>query len=205
MKKNLLKSLVIFLLLPVLIFVGCKDSKSLPKISVSRYFKDKITVSRHSFAETSTDTISLLTQKKAKKQNLSPYTKFEISAQPIWIYKMYVEKISFYVYCNQTTETPLTLNLKMTDLASEKDIWASTEENVPVSDYEEQCTVEPKAFKSIKCTFEIGKTVVMATGSTITINVDSLEIFSLDENGESTFRWLIYDFEVHGESRAYTR
>jgi hypothetical protein len=45
----------------------------------------------------------------------------------------------------------------------------------------------------------------MATGSTITINVDSLEIFSLDENGESSFRWLIYDFAVHGESRAYTR
>lgn len=205
MKKNILKSLVIFLLLPVLIFVGCKDSKSLPKITASRYFKDKITISRHGFAETSTDSLSLLTQKKAKKQNLSAYTKFEINAQPIWIYKMYVQKISFYIYCNETTETQLTINLKMTDLASEDDIWASTEENISVSDYEEQCSVAPKAYKSVKCTFEIGKTVVMATGSTITINVDSLEIFSLDENGESTFRWLIYGFEVHGESRAYTR
>ncbi len=205
MKKNLLKSLVIFLLLPVLIFVGCKNSKSLPSITISRYIKDKITVSRYGFAEDSTDTVSLLTQKKAKNQYLSPYTKFELNAQPIWIYKMYVQKITFYVYCNKTTETQLTLNLKMTDLASEDDIWASKDENVSTADYEAQCTVEPKAYKSIKCTFEIDKTVIVATGSTITINVDSMEIFSLDENGESSFRWLIYGFKIHGESRAYTR
>lgn len=204
MKKFLLKTLAIFLLLPVLVFVGCK-SKSLPSISIARYFKEKVTVSRHGFAEASTEKISLLTQSKAKDEYLSPYTKFEISAQPLWIYKMYVEKITFYVYCNETTETQLTLNLKMTDLATEEDILSSTNENVSTSAYEEQCTVSPKAFKSIKCTFEINKTVVLATGSTITINVDSLEIFSLNENSESTFRWLIYDFEVHGESRSYSR
>ena len=204
MKKILLKTLAIFLLLPVLVFVGCK-SKSLPSISISRYFKEKITVSRHNFAESSTEKISILTQSKAKDEYLSPYTKFEINAQPLWIHKMYVEKITFYVYCNETTETQLTLNLKMTDLADEDDIWSSTDENVSTSTYEEQCTVSPKAYKSIKCTFEINKTVVPATGSTITINVDSLEIFSLNENGESTFRWLIYGFEVHGESRAYSR
>ena len=205
MKKNLLKSLVIFLLLPVLIFVGCKNSKSLPSIKISRYFKEKITISRYGFPEASKDTISLLTQKKAKAENLSPYTKFEISAQPVWIYKMYIEKISFYVYCNETTETPLTINLKMTDLATEDAIWASTEEAVSSEDYEEQCMVEPKAFKAIKCNFNINRTVIVATGSTITINVDSLEIFSSDETNESTFKWLIYGFEVHGESRAYTR
>ena len=101
MKKNLLKSLVIFLLLPVLIFVGCKDSKSLPSISISRYFKEKVTVSRNGFAESNTEKISILTQSKAKDEYLSPYTKFEIAAQPIWIYKMYIEKIEFYVYSNQ--------------------------------------------------------------------------------------------------------
>ena len=93
----------------------------------------------------------------------------------------------------------------MTDLASEEEIWSSTQEAIPSKNYEEQCTIEPKAYKSIKCTFEINQTVVLATGSTITINVDSLEIFSINENGESTFKWLIYGFEVHGESRAYTR
>ena len=205
MKKNLLKTLVIFLLLPVLIFVGCKDSNSLPSISISRYFKENVTVSRNGIAEASTEKISLLTESKAKDEYLSPYTKFEITAQPIWIYKMYIEKITFYVYCNETTESQFTLNLKMTDLASEDAIWDSKEDNVSSEDYEEQCTIQPKAFKSIKCTFDINKTVIVATGSTITINVDSLEIFSLNENGESTFKWLIYDFEVHGESRAYTR
>ena len=205
MKKNLLKTLVIFLLLPVLVFVGCGKSKSLQSIKISRYFKDKITISRNGFPEPSTDSISLLTQKKAKQENLSPYTKFELNVQPVWMYKMYVETISFYVYCNESSENLLTLSLKMTDLADEEDILNSTDETVESSTFEKQCDIEPKAFKAIKCTFAVNKTVIVATGSTLTIEVDSLEIFSSDEENPSTFKWLIYGFEVHGESRAYTR
>ena len=50
--KKLLKTFVIFLLLPVLVFVGCKDDKKeLPKIDTARYFKDKITIHRNAFTE----------------------------------------------------------------------------------------------------------------------------------------------------------
>lgn len=206
MKKNLLKSLVIFLLLPVLILVGCKDKKELPTISTAKYFKNKVTVSRNGFADASSETLDILTKEKADKAYLAPYTKFELSAEPVWIYKMFIEKITFYVYCNESSETILTVNLKMTDLATEDAIWSATQETVESETFESQCSVEPKAFKPIKCVFEINRTVIVATGSTLSIDIlNSLEIYSGDAETKSSFMWLIYGFEVHGESRAYTR
>ena len=206
MKKHLLKTLVIFLLLPVIVFVGCKGKKDLPTISNTRYLKNKVTVSRNGFAESSSETLDIITKSKADKKLLSPYTKFEISADPVWMYKMYVEKITFYVYCNESSETILTVNLKMTDLATEDAIWSATQETVESETFESQCSVQPKAYKAIKCIFEIKRTVIVATGSTITIDIlNSLEIYSGDAETKSTFQWLIYGFEIHGESRAYTR
>jgi hypothetical protein len=38
---------------------------------------------------------------KAKAENLSKYLKFELTADNVWMYKMYVQKITFYVYCNE--------------------------------------------------------------------------------------------------------
>ena len=206
MKKHLFKSLVIFLLLPVLILVGCKNKKELPKISTAKYFKNQVTVSRNGFAEESTETLDILTQEKANKAYLAPYEKFTLAAEPVWIYKMYIEKISFYVYCNETSETILTVNLKMTDLATEDAIWSATQETVESETFESQCSVEPKAFKPTKCIFEINRTVIVATGSTLSIDIlNSLEIYSGDSENPSTFMWLIYGLEIHGESRAYTR
>ncbi|MBR3885954.1 MAG: hypothetical protein IKJ33_05820 [Clostridia bacterium] len=205
--KKLLKTFVIFLLLPVLVFVGCKDDKKeLPKIDTARYFKDKITIHRNAFAETSTDSLSILTKDKPDNNLLSQYTKFEINAEPVWIYKMYIEKISFYVYCSESSETILTVNLKMTDLATEDAIWAATQENVQAESFEAQCDILPEAYKSVKCNFEINRTVIVATGSTLSIDIlNSRDIYSGDAENKSTFSWLIYGLEVRGESRTYTR
>ena len=206
MKKSILKRLAIFLLLPILVFVGCKKSDSIPAISITRYFKDDVSISRFNLTESTTDTITLLSQKKANKKNLSKYIKFELKAEPVWMYKMYIEKIVFYVYCNETSEYLLTLNLKMTDLSKEEDILNNTNENVPREDIELQYDVSPKAFKSIKCTFNINRTLNVATGSTITIDIlNSLELFSSYGEDQSTFMWLIHGFKVYGESRAYSR
>ena len=204
--KKILKTFVIFLLLPVLVFVGCKDKKELPKIDTARYFKDKITIHRNAIAESSTDSLSILTQEKLDNNLLSQYTKFEINAEPIWMYKMFIEKISFYVYCGESSETILTINLKMTDLATEDDIWASTQENVQAESFESQCDILPEAYKAVKCNFEINRTVIAATGSTLSIDIlNSINIYSGDTENKSTFTWLIYGLEVQGESRTYTR
>lgn len=207
MKKNLLKSILIFLMLPVIMFVGCKNKETqLPKINLSRYFKDEISVLRYGISEKSTDTISLLTQKKAKKSNLSKYQKFELNANSVWIYKMYIESISFYVYCNESSDYQMTINVTMSDLADEEGILNSTDTNVETETVEQQCSLFPKAKKAIKCNVKINKTVVNALGSTITIDIlNSPELFSSDGENESTFMWLIYGFEIHGESRTYSR
>ena len=206
MKKTLLKMLVMLLLIPVMVFVGCKNSKQLPKISTSKYFKNEIKISRNGFDETSTDSISLLTQRKAKDEFLSQYTKFELNAESVWIYKMYIESISFYVYCNESSEDQMIIDLKISDVATEDAIWESTEESVETETFSSQCTITPKARKAIKCNYEVNRTVVGATGSTLTIDIlNSLELYSGDIETKSTFMWLIYGLEIHGESRTYSR
>ena len=219
MRKKLLKTLLVFLLLPVLVFSACaKDKKTLPKINAARYFKDEITITRYVLANTSedeensskidnksTDMLSLLTAKKANTNNLSKYISFELTAQPVWIYKMYIESISFYVYCNEDSDYQMTIDLFMTDLADENVILEATSEVVETETYNEQCTILPKAKKAIKCNYKIGKTVATVAASKLTIKLNSSEVFSGDENGNSTFMWLIYGLEIHGESRAYTK
>lgn len=205
MKKNILKSLFIILMLPVLVLVGCKN-KELPALNLSRYIKSDISVRRYGVAEASKSSLSILTEKKAKQENLSKYLQFELTADNVWMYKMYIEKITFYVYCNESSEFQMIINLKMTDLATEKDIFSSTTESVNTSDLEEQVSITPKANKAIKCTVNINRTVIKAVGSTITLDIyNSPELFSSDGNTESNFMWLIYDFEIHGESRTYSR
>ena len=208
MRKKLLNLLFVILILPVMVLTGCKKgSSSLPAINVSKYFKDEITISRYNIAEDSTDSISFLTQKKAKKENLSKYVKFELNADPVWIYKMYVESIVFYVYCNESSEFQMTINVKMTNLADESAILESKSDNVATEDVEQQVTIMPKGKKAIKCVVPINKTVVNSLGSTITIDffTNSQEIFSSVGENESSLMWLIYGFQVHGESRTYSR
>ena len=214
MKKNILKTLAIFLLLPVLVFVGCKDSKkTLPAIAVSHYFKQEISIKRNSLSDvgtlvplTSPDDISILTKTKPDLNLLSQYLKFEISAEPLWIYKMFIQKISFYVYCNESSETLMTITLRITDVASEEAIWAATQETVTAETFKTYCSFTPQANKSIKCNFEINRTVIVATGSTLSIDIEeSKDLFSSTTDHQSTFQWLIYGLEVNGESRTYTR
>ncbi len=203
--KKILKSLLVFLILPVLVFAGCKN-KELPSINLSRYLQSNISVKRHGIAEASSIKLSSITEKKPNLENLSQYLKYEIKSDNVWMYKMFVEKITFYVYCNETSEFQLIVNIKMTDLASEEDIFSSKTESVETETIEEQVSLTPKAKKAVKCTININKTVVNALGSTITIDAyNSPELFSSDNENSSSFQWMIYGFEIHGESRSYSR
>lgn len=202
--KKLLKILLVFLLLPVMTLTGCKK-KSLPSINLERYLKDEITVKQVN-TDASTKALSLITQDEAKDENLSKYLKFEISTDPVWMYKMYIESITFYVYCNESSEFLLNLNIKITNLATEDAIMEAITENVETETFEKIASFNPKEKKAIKCTVDVNQTIVNATGSTITIDAySSSELFSDDEESSSNFMWLIYGFEIHGESRTYTR
>lgn len=205
MKKNLLKSLLLFLLLPVMAFSGCKKS-SLPAINLSTYLKNDITVKYFNISSTQDNTIELLSKKKPDTKDLSKYLKFTINANSVWFYKMYIESISFYIYCNEDCSDEMTLNLTISDTATEDTILNSVTESVVTETFESQLALTPKAKKSIKCNFPVNRTIVNALGSTITIDIlNSLNLFSGDEENPSTFAWLIYGLEIHGESRTYSR
>lgn len=205
MRKKILKSLLAFLLLPVLLFGACKN-KELPSINLSRYLKNEISIKRQGVSEAKIADLSMITSKKLNPENLSQYLKFEIQANNVWMYKMYIEKITFYVYCNQSSEFQMTINVKMTDLASEQNILESKTENVETETVEEQITITPKEKKPVKCTVNINKTVINALGSTISIDTyNSPELFSGDGEKSSSFQWMIYGFEIYGESRSYSR
>lgn len=206
MKKNLLNILVLFLLLPVMLFPACKSS-NLKAINLPKYLKNEISVTKYGIIdsngalEENNDYLALLTQTKAKPENLSKYLKFQINAIPNWMYKMYVDYISFNIYCNESAEQ-MTINITMTNLASEEEIISAVSESVKTETISEQLAIAPKAKKVIKCKIPIKKTVATSLGSTITIDaLNSPELFSND----STFTWLIYGFEIHGESRAYSK
>lgn len=202
--KKLLKILLVLLLLPVMTLTACKK-KSLPSINLERYLKDEITVKQVD-TDATTKALSLITQDEAKDENLSKYLKFEISTDPVWMYKMYIESITFYVYCNESSEFSLNLNIKITNLATEEAIMEAITENVETETLEKQVSFNPKEKKAIKCTVDVNQTIVNATGSTISIDAySSSELFSGDEETSSNFMWLIYGLEIHGESRTYTR
>ena len=205
MRKKLLKSLLVLILIPILVLVGCKN-KQLPAINLSKYLKQEISVKREGVTDAKIESLNVIAEPKLNQEYLSQYRKFELQANNVWMYKMYVEKITFYVYCNEASEFQMIINVKMTDLASEEDILATTTENVETETIEEQITLTPEKNKAVKCTVNIGKTVVNALGTTITIDTyHSPELFSGDGESNSTFMWMIYGFEIHGESRTYSR
>lgn len=205
MKKKLLNILLIFLILPVMVFSGCKKS-SLPAINLATYLKEDVTVKRFEYADTSTEKIGFLTKSKADTSYLAKYLKFTLEAEPVWFYKMYVEYISFYVYCNENSDYLMTINVSISDVASEEEIANAGTNTIETETFSADCIISPKKGKAIKCIFPINRAVVGALGSTITIDVlNSLELFSDDEEGNaSSFKWLIYGLEIHGESRTYS-
>ena len=205
MKNKLLKSLFALLLIPVLFFAGCKDKKSLPAIDLATYLKEEITVSYYQLEAKSTKDLSFITDTKLDEEKLGKYVKFELSANSVWMYKMFVESISFYVYTTASSTSEMIVDVSMTNMADEEVLKKTNSEEPEITTASEQCTFIPEKNKATKCTFKINKAVARATGATIIIDIsNSLELFDTD-NGQADFNWVIYGFEIHGESRAYSK
>ena len=205
MKNKLLKSFFAILLIPVLFLAGCKKADPLPAIDLATYLNSEMTVSYYQLEAKSTKDVSFITDTKFDEEKLGKYVKFELTANTVWMYKMYVESISFYVYTTASSTSEMIVNVSMTNMADEESLKKTSSEEPPTETASEQCTFIPEKGKATKCTFNIGKTVAKATGATITIDIlNSLELFDTD-NGQADFQWVIYGFEIHGESRAYSK
>ena len=205
MKNKLLKSLFALLLIPVLFFAGCKGNDPLPAIDLATYMNEEMTVSYYQLEAKSTKDISFISETEFDEEKLGKYVKFELTANSVWMYKMFVESISFYVYTTASSTNEMIINVSMTNMADEEDLRKTTSEEPPISTASEQCTFIPEKGKATKCTFKINKAVAKATGATIIIDIsNSLELFDTD-GGQADFNWVIYGFEIHGESRAYSK
>ena len=205
MKNKLLKSLFALLLIPVLFFAGCKEKDPLPSIDLATYLNDEITTSYYQLEAKSTQDLAFITETKLDEEKLGKYVKFELSANTVWMYKMFVESITFYVYTTTSSMSEMIVNVSMSNMADEDSLRQTTSEEPPISVASEQCTFIPEAGTATKCTFKFNKAVAKPTGATITIDIlNSLELFDTPE-GQTPFEWVIYGFEIHGESRAYSK
>ena len=205
MKNKILKTLLALLILPVLILTGCKKNDPLPAIDLPTYLNNEINVMFYQMETASTQELSFVTAPELDKEKLGKYVSFELYANSVWMYKMYIETISFYVYTTQSSITEMIVNLSITNVADEETLKTINSEEPTTDTAKEQCAFIPEANKATKCTFTINKAIAKPTGSTITIDIlNSLELFD-DENEETSFKWVIYGLEINGESRAYSK
>lgn len=205
MKNKLFKTLLVLLIIPVLFFTGCKKEKLLPAIDLSTYLNNEISVKFYQMESASTQELSFIAAPELDKDKLGKYVSFELNTNSVWMYKMYIETISFYVYTTQSSITEMIVNVSITNVADEETLKTITSEEPTTDTAKEQCAFIPEANKATKCTFNIGKAIAKPTGSIITIDIlNSLELFD-DENEETSFKWVIYGLEITGESRAYSK
>ncbi len=199
MKNKLLKSLTALLCVPIILLCGCSKKSKLDTINASTYFNSAVACTVYGKEKQTSGNLSDLLAKKPNMGTIGQYTVFELKANSAWVYKMYIDYIYFYVYTNIETESQMTINIKMTNLASENNI-----ENPET--FEADCSLIPKKDGSILCEVKVQKVVATATGSTLTFDIlDCPEIFSDSMAQDNGFKWTIYGLEFYAESRAYSK
>ncbi len=200
MKKfiSLTFSLMLILILPL--FAGCSNG-SLPKINMSVYYQSTCTanIAYSSTAAAKSISLDTLTNQKSDTSKMAKYLDFTINGNISYLYKMYIQKIEFYVLTNQDAEQ-MTFNLSVTNLAKESSI----------SDYDtftEMKSYNIKGYQVQKCSFEINQVVVSSAETSIKIDLsESSELLTSKTDGqENTFVWMLYGLQVYGESREYSR
>lgn len=202
--KKLKKSLLIFLLMPVLIFCGCSKSKVKPQ-NFTTYFSDNVATSIYNNNGTATSMKIPSSVLAASTPNLTyanKYLSLEATAKGEWMYKMYVENIYFYVYTSHASETEMIVNVTLNNFVKEEDINNTDNEDKTLT---AECSFFPKDNNSTLCKVEVNRVVATATTTTMEFDINH-SVFGIicTESGEpNDFKWLIYGVEIVGESRTY--
>ena len=200
MKNKIFKIVIAILCIPMVMLCGCSDKPSkLPSINQIVYFEEKATALAYNNSKSKELKLADLISTSYDPLNVDSFTEIKLTAKSSWIYKMYIDCITFYVYANKTTEVEMIINTTITNLADENDIQnPSTFEALPLG-------IIPQEDGSILCKIPVGKTVATATGCTITFDINNSTSGTVADNeGKITdFRWLIYGLEIYGEHRAY--
>ncbi len=207
MKRKILNLLITMLCAPILMLCSCSNKpKEIPVVDATVYLQEDVTASLYSKNPNTKNDKSLklseLLLKEPDPLNIDSFVEIKVTANSTWIYKMYIEYITFYVYTNKSADVEMIVNFKMTNLAKEEEI-GTTDAGKEAT--EETCSFVPQENGSILCRVDLNKTVATATGSEITFDIlNSTSGTVADNEGNPTdFRWMIYGLEIHGEHRAY--
>lgn len=195
------KILTMLLIIPVMLLCSCNKFKpecsEIP--SLSYYYKDSVDCEIFNLPQ-KTLTIADLQNEKVQKHLLDSYAQITLTANSAEAYHLYIEYIYFKVYTNLDSEYAMNVDINITNVISEENIGKS---DLSDEDKNYKNTYACQARKESTAVFKVyvGRTIATATGSKITIDILSSEIYATDE--KTNFRWLIYDFKIYGESRAY--
>ena len=200
MKSKILKIVTAILCIPMIMLCGCSDKPSkLSSIDQTVYFESKASALAYNNSKTKELELKDIISDTADPLNIDSFVEIKLTAKSAWIYKMYIDCITFYVYANKTTDVEMIINTTITNMADEDDIKnPSTFEALPLG-------IIPQENGSILCKIPVGKTVATATGCTITFDINNSTSGTVADNeGKITdFRWLIYGLEIYGEHRTY--
>ena len=205
MKNKLLKIFTFLLCLPALFLCACGETpSSLPSINVSRYYGSGAITTLYNDTNKGQISIGDLTSSKVNTDTIGSYVQIELSGNRNWLYKMYIDCITFYVYTNESRDTEMIVNVSISNLADENN------RNNAQTFSAEPARFKPTAGEATLCTINVGKVVSSATDA----NSDFLKFDILncvnstvaDSSGnETNFKWTIYGLTIYGESRSYSK
>ena len=202
MKRKILNLLIAIICVPTLVFCGCSKKKSdLPIINASVYFEESVSALTYNNSKEKKLELSTLIAEKPDPLNIDNFTEIKVTAKNVWVYKMYIDCIYFYVYANNDTTSEMIINVTITNLVDEDKI---SQQNA-IETLQETCSLIPQKDDSILCKVDVKKTVATATGCTITFDINnSINGTVADDAGNATnFRWMIYGLEFYAEHRTY--
>ena len=200
MKKSLKKLLITLLIFPVIILCSCgKDIFTCKTVSAQFYFKEEITCDIYRETSQQKLNISSIIGDKVDLNTLSAYAKLTFSGNSAELFHLYIEYISFKVYTNESSDYSLDININLTNVIKEEDVG---KDGVEDNTFSNTYSCQAKANGSVQVNAKIDRVVATATGSTLTIDALTSDMFV---SSDSTFKWTIYDFKIYAESRAYSK
>lgn len=186
MKKKLLSLLALVLCLPAMFLVGCKEQTD-NSINMSRYFQSKVKYELYNQGTSKIET-ELQEFTHSLNDNQRQYDSISFTYEGSWMYKMYIEKVSFDIYASADQDVQFVLrfnNLSNGDLDSK-------------SEPKFKVLAETKANQAITVTFIVNDYINKETSSTMVIDTDGSQYFQGDNKD---FVFDISNVKVYGEHR----
>lgn len=205
--KKFIKSILSLMMIVSVVFICSCSGSGVQKVNLEKYFESSVEV--NTFGESTSKSISLLnlTSPSPKAENYDSYIDFTLTANGSWLYKMYVEKICFYISTTEISLEELVLDFEFLNLADESEYEKEDHSKIDVETFTTQRSFKTRTQSGeFYCTIPINKVVTTPQLTTIKLDISNSVYGTLsDENGEkSNFKWQIYGLELYGESRAYS-